>query len=34
MPFGLCHAPALFQQIVNDILRDFLHKIVEVYIDY
>jgi hypothetical protein len=33
MPFGLCNALATFQQMINDILRDFLHKFVIVYLD-
>jgi hypothetical protein len=34
MPFGLCNAPATFQQMMNNILRDLLHKFVIVYLDY
>jgi hypothetical protein len=30
MPFGLCNAPASFHMMMNDILRDFLHKLVTV----
>jgi hypothetical protein len=33
MPFGLCNAQATFQRMTNDILRDFLHKFVTVYLD-
>jgi hypothetical protein len=33
MPFGLANAPALFQALVNDVLRDMLNRFVFVYID-
>ncbi|KAG5848674.1 hypothetical protein ANANG_G00101330 [Anguilla anguilla] len=33
MPFGLTNAPAMFQALVNDILRDMVNRFVFVYID-
>lgn len=33
MPFGLNNAPAVFQAMINDILRDFLDHFVYVYLD-
>lgn len=33
MPFGLTNAPAVFQALVNDVLRDMLNQSVFVYID-
>ena len=33
MPFGLTNAPAVFQALVNDVLRDMLNKFVYVYLD-
>lgn len=33
MPFGLCNAPAFFQALVNDVLRDYLNVFVFVYLD-
>uniref|UniRef100_A0A674NT72 ribonuclease H n=1 Tax=Takifugu rubripes TaxID=31033 RepID=A0A674NT72_TAKRU len=33
MPFGLTNAPAVFQCLVNDMLRDLLNKSVFVYLD-
>uniref|UniRef100_A0A672ZBY5 ribonuclease H n=1 Tax=Sphaeramia orbicularis TaxID=375764 RepID=A0A672ZBY5_9TELE len=33
MPFGLANAPAVFQGMVNNVLRDFLNRFVYVYLD-
>ena len=33
MPFGLTNAPAVFQNLINDLLRDMLNKFVFVYLD-
>ena len=33
MPFGLTNAPAVFQTLVNDVLRDFINVFVVVYLD-
>lgn len=33
MPFGLTNAPAVFQALVNDVLREMLNKFVFVYLD-
>ncbi|KAK7925711.1 hypothetical protein WMY93_008021 [Mugilogobius chulae] len=33
MPFGLTNAPAVFQNLVNDVLRDMIGRYVFVYID-
>lgn len=33
MPFGLTNAPAVFQSLVNDVLRDLLGRVVFVYLD-
>ena len=33
MPFGLCKGPASWQHLINDILFDFLHRFVQVYLD-
>lgn len=33
MPFGLTNAPAIFQALINDVLRDFINPFVFVYLD-
>ena len=33
MPFGLVNAPAIFQKLMNDVLRDYLRKFCLVYLD-
>ncbi|XP_055081043.1 uncharacterized protein LOC129456635 [Periophthalmus magnuspinnatus] len=33
MPFGLTNAPAVFQALINDVLRDYLNRFVFVYLD-
>uniref|UniRef100_A0A674MXQ5 Gypsy retrotransposon integrase-like protein 1 n=1 Tax=Takifugu rubripes TaxID=31033 RepID=A0A674MXQ5_TAKRU len=33
MPFGLTNAPAVFQALINDVLRDMLNKFIFVYLD-
>ena len=33
MPFGLTNAPAVFQAMINDVLRDFLDHFIYVYLD-
>ncbi|KAK3546467.1 hypothetical protein QTP70_026322 [Hemibagrus guttatus] len=33
MPYGLVNAPSIFQDFMHEVLRDFLHKSVLVYID-
>lgn len=33
MPFGLTNAPAVFQRLVNDVVRDFINWFVFVYLD-
>lgn len=33
MPFGLTNAPAIFQALVNDVLRDFTGDFIFVYLD-
>jgi hypothetical protein len=33
IPFDLYIAPATFQRMMNDILRDFLHNFVTIYLD-
>lgn len=33
MPFSLTNAPAVFQALVNDVLRDFINRFVFIYLD-
>ncbi len=33
MPFGLCNAPAIFQCLMNQVLRKYLEKFILVYLD-
>lgn len=33
MPFGLTNAPAVFQALINDVLRDMINRFVFVYLD-
>ncbi|MGL5597603.1 MAG: reverse transcriptase family protein, partial [Aeromonas sp.] len=33
MPFGLSNAPSVFQNFMNELFQDFLHKFVIIYID-
>ena len=33
MPFGLTNTPAVFQALVNDVLRDFINAFIVVYLD-
>ncbi|KAL0192688.1 hypothetical protein M9458_010984, partial [Cirrhinus mrigala] len=33
LPFGLTNAPAVFQALLNDVLRDMVNKFVFVYLD-
>lgn len=33
MPYGLTNAPAVFQALLNDVLRDFVNDFVSVYLE-
>ncbi len=33
IPFRLCNVPATFQKLINRVLRQYLEKFVEVYLD-
>ncbi len=33
MPYGLSNAPSVFQEFMNEVFREFLHRSVIVYID-
>ncbi|KAI2645437.1 Transposon Tf2-6 polyprotein [Labeo rohita] len=33
MPYGLVNAPSIFQNFIHEVLREFLHKFIVVYID-
>lgn len=33
MPFGLSNSPAVFQALVNDVVRDMINKFIFVYLD-
>ena len=33
MPFGFCNGPVFWQYLINNILFDFLHYLVQAYLD-
>ena len=33
VPFGLCNAPAAFQHLMNDVLREYLNDFLVIYLD-